>query len=283
MFGYVFANKEILTEEELGRYKSCYCGLCRALKKRRGSLSRMTLNYDMTFLIMVLSAMYEPDEESGCENCAAHPFRKNAWRSSEITDYAADMNLALSYLNMLDDWNDDGNLFRLALAGLFSEEYFYVKQKYPAKCGFMEDRLKTLRDLELSRCGDPDAGAGCFGSLTGELFSFRKDSLWGGEIRAFGESLGKFIYIMDAVIDLDRDIAKDRYNPLRSMRENGCGDEDFYRILTMLIAECAGRFERLPIVTDAGIIRNILYSGVWQRYNMYIGEKKRKVAAGKDG
>ena len=54
MFGYVIANPDSLSPEELARYKSCYCGLCRTLKERHGSLSRLTLTYDMTFLVLLL-------------------------------------------------------------------------------------------------------------------------------------------------------------------------------------------------------------------------------------
>ena len=63
MFGYVIANRSSLSDEELARYKGCYCGLCRALRLRHGSASRLTLTYDMTFLVELLSSLYEPEEE----------------------------------------------------------------------------------------------------------------------------------------------------------------------------------------------------------------------------
>ena len=72
MFGYVIADREIMTEEQVGRYRAYYCGLCRALKRRHGAAARFTLNYDMTFLVLLLSSMCEPEEEeSGCGRCAA--------------------------------------------------------------------------------------------------------------------------------------------------------------------------------------------------------------------
>ena len=137
MFGYVIANKEIMTEDQLARYKACYCGLCRALKSRRGSLSRITLSYDLAFLALVLSSMYEYEECEGAERCIMHPMKTHAWCQSEATDYAADMNLALAYLNALDDWKDDKKLLKLTAAGMMSEEYcgFAVKlaQAFPDK------------------------------------------------------------------------------------------------------------------------------------------------------
>ena len=65
MFGYLVAAAEVLDEEQKKRYKACYCGLCRSLKERHGQLSRLTLNYDLTFLVLLLSSLYEPPEQSG--------------------------------------------------------------------------------------------------------------------------------------------------------------------------------------------------------------------------
>ena len=35
----------------------------------------------------------------------------------------------------------------------------------------------------------------------------------------------------------------------------------------MMIAESTASFERLPCLVDVDILRNILYDGVWNRYN----------------
>ena len=267
MFGYVIANPDALTPEELARYKSCYCGLCRALRLRHGSLSRMTLTYDMTFLVLLLQSMYEPEEESGTERCAAHPMREHAWSASAVTDYAADMNLVLAYQNCLDDWRDERRVLSRAEAALMKGRYERCREQYPDKCAFIESCLNELSDIERRGETDPDAGARCFGRLMGELFAYSpSDGVWAPRLRRFGEELGEFIYIMDAVLDLPEDRKKGRYNPLAAYAD-GKSEEELHSTLTMLIGECAAVFELLPVVRDAGIMRNILYSGVWLRYN----------------
>ena len=75
MFGYLVAEPGLLTEEELGRYRACYCGLCRSLRERHGRLARLSLTYDMTFLVLLLSSLYEPEETGGEGTCIAHPIR----------------------------------------------------------------------------------------------------------------------------------------------------------------------------------------------------------------
>ena len=55
MFGYVLINKEELKFKEYDVYKSYYCGLCQTLNNRSGRFAQLTLNYDMTFLQLLLT------------------------------------------------------------------------------------------------------------------------------------------------------------------------------------------------------------------------------------
>ena len=123
MFGYLTANTELLTPEELERYKACYCGLCRSLQKRHGQASRLTLNYDMTFLVLLLQSLYEPEETRGEDTCLPHPLQARAWQRSEASDYGADLNVALAYLKCLDDWEDEGSLKAIAQAATLHGAY----------------------------------------------------------------------------------------------------------------------------------------------------------------
>ena len=276
MFGYVIANPNSLSPEQLERYKGAYCGLCRTLKARHGSLARLTLTYDMTFLVLLLESMYEPEAEGGSERCLVHPLRPHLYSRSAVTDYAADMDLALAYQNCLDDWRDERRLLSRAEAAMLRAGYERVRAAYPEKCAFIEDRLDDLAELEAGGVRDPDAAAHCFGRLLGELFVYRpEDAVWSPRLRRFGEELGEFIYIMDAVLDLESDRAHGRYNPLLDWAE-GKTEEEMHSLLTILIGECAEVFELLPLVRDADIMRNILYSGVWTRYNAEMSRRKAR-------
>ena len=275
MFGYVIANSESLSEEDKARYKSVYCGLCRALKERHGQFGRLTLNYDMSFLILVLSSLYEPEMSKGEERCAVHPCHEHCFASSEITDYAADMNVALAYLNQMDNWHDDKNVLSLLFARILRKKYLAVKERYPRQCEAMERCISGLSELEKSGEQNPDAGAKLFGELMGEVFVLREDR-WAPALRAMAASLGQFIYISDAVTDLPKDTKKHRYNPLSALKKAGRSDLYFKDILTMLIGNCTMDFEKLPLVEDVSIMRNILYSGVWTRYELAQAKKSKQ-------
>lgn len=97
MFGYVLVNPQTLEEGEKQRFRACYCGLCRALKARYGDAGRLTLSNDMTFLSMLLSALYEPGGDAGRAPLPAASLKKRPYTQSAATDYAADMNILLAY------------------------------------------------------------------------------------------------------------------------------------------------------------------------------------------
>lgn len=110
-----------------------------------------------------------------------------------------------------------------------------------------------------------DEPAGCFGRLMAELIVYRKDH-WESGLRRLAFYLGKYIYIMDAYEDLEKDKKEGNYNPLKAMSEEKDYEEKIVQILCMMLGECTAEFERLPLVLDIDILRNILYDGVWKRY-----------------
>ena len=265
MFGYLMASPLLLSGEELLRYKSAYCGLCRSLGDRHGQSSRLTLNYDMTFLVLLLNSMYEPEERSGDNSCVVHPLETRGWWRSEATEYAADMNVALSYLNCLDDWNDDGSLRGLAAASVLKKSYEGAKSAHPRQCEAMEKGIAALTELEKSGVEDPDAASLIFGKILGEIFVY-KDDRWSDLMYNTGCGLGRFIYLLDAVVDLESDVRKGSYNPLRQYYGRPDNEQRFRDFLKIFLGDAVSAFNALPLVKDAGLLRNILCSGIWSAF-----------------
>ena len=201
MFGYIIVNKQELKFREFDVYQSYYCGLCQSLKERFGRRGQLTLSYDMTFVALLLSALYDEPEHI----------------------------------------------------------HLYEKAQEP----------------------DVDLASGCFGEIMGEILACRKDE-WEDDLRRMGFFLGKFIYLMDAYEDMEKDEKDGNYNVFLLRRKKLSDDEAFeqeaYQILQMMMAECSRIFEKLPILEHAEILRNILYSGVWCRYEMIQKKRKQKDA-----
>ena len=271
MFGYLTACTELPDEEQLRRYKAAYCGLCRSLAERHGQLSRLALTYDLAFLTLLFDSLYEPELTQGEESCVAHPFSARPWQRSESSDYAADMTVALAWLKCRDDWEDDSNPAALAEAAVLRRAWERVKAEYPRQSRAMEEGVRALRNMEKARDESPDRAAECFAALMGEIFVW-KDDHWSGTLYRLGAALGRFLYIMDACMDLDGDTFYDRYNPFR--RYYGLDNAARFRdILRMLLADCARELDRLPLVQDAGILQNIVCVGLWTEFDKKYGSE----------
>ena len=265
MFGYLVADRGHLTPEEDLRYRAAYCGLCRSIRGRWGNLSGLTLNYDQCFLILLLESLYEPEEIHGEEICIAHPKHPHPWWQSRYTDYAADMNIALSYLKLRDDWEDDGKLTALAASGALRSAYRRISLQYPRQCSMMVSSVASLRKLEQENKEDPDAAAETFAEMMAEVFVCSEDH-WADTLRCLGAALGRLLYTMDACMDLDEDTFRNHYNPFRRYYGLERRGDYFHDILRMLLGDCMIWFDRLPLVEDAGILKNILCFGIWTQF-----------------
>ena len=265
MFGYVTVNRDTLTEAEEKRFREVYCGVCASLHRASGQKARLTLSYDAAFLALLLNALYEPEEKTGQFRCPAHPAHRHPYAVSEMTEYAADMNVLLFYYSMLDKWQDEKNVASRAIAAAYRKKAMRAAARHPEKADAIAGALKKLTEIEKERVSDIDAAAGCFGWLLGEIYAVRED-MWANALRRMGCALGRFIYLIDAWDDAEKDEKSGSFNPLLSWKGEKDYEERVYQALKMEMAACAIEFEKLPIVRDAGIIRNVIYSGVWSKY-----------------
>ena len=277
MFGYIMIDKPELKVKEFSGYKAYYCGLCRTLKEEYGFRGRMTLTYDMTFLVLFLTSLYEKDTKQLQSHCPLHPVKKIPMLQNEFSRYGAKMNILLAYFNFEDDWKDDKSVSGLAGMRLFGRKAKDICGEYARQAKVIQKQLKLLAACEEKGEEDIDLAAGIFGRLMEELFVYRAD-MWEETLRTFGFYLGKFIYIIDAWEDLPKDSETGSYNPLKAVRRR-CQKEEEYeeevrQILLMMMAEATAAFEKLPCLLDAEILRNILYRGVWAKYEKVQKERQ---------
>ena len=265
MFGYVTVCEPELKVKDLKKYRAYYCGLCRTLKEDYGFMGQMTLTYDMTFAVILLSSLYETIAKHEEHRCKVHPVKRQHMLRNEITSYAAAMNVLLAYYHMEDDWQDDHKVSSLMTKSLIQGKAKKIIEKYPRQSKVIQQSLRELGECEHENSMDIDRAAGCFGRLMAELFVWKED-IWEKTLRKMGFYLGKFIYLMDAYEDIEEDLKQNRYNPLAELYGQESFEENCQQILKMMKAETSRVFEQLPIVEEVEILRNILYAGVWSRY-----------------
>lgn len=272
MFGYAVANQEKLSQEERDRYRGVYCGLCRRLGELFRGRDRMTLTYDLTLLILTLSSVTDTPFSAREIRCAPHPVRPHTALTNRYTDYAANVSVLLAYYKFLDDKNDDGGLLNAAKASAFRRDAQTAEKRLPALGEKVREKLEELREAERRDERNPDVPANLFGDLLGAVFAGTQTDC-GEKLFAFGKSLGKAIYLMDAVVDLKADLKKERYNPL--IRTDFQTAE---QILSLLLADCMEKYRALPTHADGAILENVLLSGVWTAYETQKKEGERRRA-----
>ncbi len=275
MFGYIIVNKPEMKFKEFDIYHGYYCGLCRKLKEHYGKAGQMTLSYDMTFVVMMLSSLYEPDTKDGETKCAAHPLQKHAAKINEITDYAAHMNVLFTYYKCKDDWKDERKYKKMFFGKVLSRKCAFSKSFYREKWRNVEQLLNELSIEEEKGTMDIDRMSGLFGKVMAEIMLYRKDE-WEELLSRFGFYLGKFVYLMDAYEDIEEDLKNDNYNPFKELYQREDFEQICNDILTMMMAECSRAFEQLPLIENVEILRNILYSGVWYRYEQVRAKREKE-------
>lgn len=266
MFGYVRINKMDLTFREFDTYKGYYCGLCKYLKENHGEISRLSLNYDITFLILLLTSVYRPKATITKEVCIANPINKKMRIVNEITEYAASMNVLLTYYKLEDNLNDDKGIKDILAYNIYKGKLKKAYDKYPEKADYIKQQLENLKKLEDETSTNIDAVSNTFGNLMGEIFSY-KDDQYRDDLRNIGFNIGKYIYTLDAYEDLDKDVKKGRYNPfIEYIDKKEELKQKVDRLISISLGYLAQSIDNLHIKANINIIENIVYSGVYLRY-----------------
>ncbi len=278
MFGYVIPEKPELKIREYEIFRAYYCSVCKAISKRYGQLPRLALNYDATFLALLLSSLQNEADSVAGHRCPVHPLKKRrVVAANEAINYAADINVILAYYNFEDNWRDEKS--PLSAAGKMALRAAFKKAcaRLPEKSRMIGERLAELSALEKRNCASLDEAAEPFAALVGEIAAF--SPLCGGDdrervLRWIGYNLGKWIYILDAFNDLEEDIRDGNYNPIVSQHRLAQESPSELReriaerirfAVTCSLNEIAKAFELLDIKKNRGLLENIIYLGMLRK------------------
>jgi hypothetical protein len=299
MMGYVTPEKSELRMREFEIYSAYYCGLCRVVGAKYGSVPRLLLSYDFVFLAMILSAVYDTPDGIEIGRCLLHPTKKRGITgSSPVMEYAGDMMLLLSYYKLLDDKNDDGKLIGYTGELLLRGVYRKLGKKHPIKTLKIREYMGQINRLERQKCTSLDALTEPFALLMEAVFDFeglselnysaKYESGLRYALRWMGRNLGKWIYLIDAYDDIEEDVKKDSYNPLilnygfGEGEHTGESDKEFktrvkdrVRLNALLyLSEIAEMLKLLPVKKNKDILENIIYLGLLRRTEEVLDEKK---------
>ena len=272
MFGFTTVNKPEMKFKEYDLYHSYYCGLCTVLKKKYGLTGEFTLSYDGAFLSALLSDLYDAKEEVKGRRCGVHPGVKHVIRVSDVTEYAADMNILMAMYKCRDDWNDEKRISAKLLADLLKSKTGKTRAQYAEKSEIIKKALSDMDEIEKKNVPDPEGMAELFGKCMAEVYAYKNDE-WEKYLRTFGDELGRAIYLMDAFIDIENDEKKKQYNPFSDIKDRDDFEGLARDMITAHLQEACIAFEKMPLIENVSILRNVLYSGIWIRFNIASGKR----------
>lgn len=274
MFGYVRIYKPELKMREFEQYQGVYCSLCKRLGKRYGVMSRMTLSYDSTFLALFRMALSPDCVGFRKGRCTFNPLKKRMCCESAHVDFAADTAALLVYHKLRDNVADkhffSGLPARLML--LFaSAARKKAARRYPELDAHITACMEKQAALEKAGTASIDAAAEPSAELLARLAAEgASDEREMRILERFGYCLGRWIYLVDAVDDLEDDLRKGGYNPYILSRGLQPGNDEAVRetrvyselTLNACLAECIAAYNLLEIRRFDGILRNILEWGM---------------------
>ncbi len=287
MFGYITVHKPELKVKDFEIYNAVYCGLCRHLGRTYGALSKLCLSYDLTFLALLQASLQDGCDGYEQRKCRANPFKKCTYckNDSGFQDYAAAVCVGLTDLKLLDEVNDSGFLkslffrfLRLFSAGWSKKAY----KKYP----FLEEILTEYRlgqasaesnlNCSLDLAAEPTAKA------LSRIFEFiSPDEKHRFVLEKMGYCLGKWVYLCDTADDIEKDIKKGNFNPLKNEIPQGANpkkyaEERLLPNMNVCFVECGKYSELLDYKKYKPIVDNIIYDGLKTRQAKIFYEEKNK-------
>ena len=287
MFGYVIPCKEKLSEAQWQSYRAAYCGLCHTLKERYGFLARFLLNYDFTFLAMLLHGSPEAPCVR-CRKCVAAPVKgRNACGRDEALDAAADISVLLVYWKLQDQLVDEKGLRRLParlMSAVYSRTFRKARRQNEQLCGEIGYQLQLLQRLELENSASLDQTAEQFARIMTAMVPSGWDEASRRSLEQLLYHLGRWIYLVDAWDDLEADMRQGRYNPVAARFSLDPADAEGLRQAKERLERTVVHSENLAIsafhLGDYGhyapvvenvlcgglqVVRQLVFSGQWKQ------------------
>ena len=263
MFGYVRPYRPELKCKDFDLYQATYCGLCRCLRQKYGLLAPMLLNFDFTFLAILL---WEPEQSfTPCRGrCHANPLIKHDMcPNSPALEQAAGESMVLAWWKLRDSVEDDGfwgGMPARMLSVLLKRTYKKASAAYPEFDRQVRESLEELHQLEQEQCPSLDRPADTFARLL--QAAAPKDGEKGRILSQILYHLGRWIYLVDARDDMAEDMEAHRYNPVVArFGENG-NDEQLKLTMSHSLELAGAAFQLGDFGCRTAILENIFYLGL---------------------
>ncbi len=283
MFGYIKSDFPNLYVKDVRLYKAMYCGLCKSIGKICGTNGRFTLNYDLAFLSILIHNLSDVDVKIEDQNCIIHPFAKRPIAISDsLTESIAALNVILAHYKICDDVFDSGKgKFKRTL---LASSYKRAKKSQPELDKLVSNMYKKLVEYEKTNGESIDISADPFGNMILEIVKLLLGENSTAEVESLSYSLGKWIYLIDALDDFDKDIKNKNFNVFVNAYKDASTKEELIQkhgvdisiIFGSLLDEIALLSTKLNYKFNHDLINNVLLFGLKNQTKQIMENKKCK-------
>lgn len=292
MFGYVRTDTPYLFIKDETLYKAMYCGLCKGIAASCGQRARMGLTYDLTFFSVMLHNIANIDVTVEKSHCLTHCIRSRQMANvDELTKKIGALNTLLAYYKFTDDIadGDHGKVKR----AWFAAGKKRAAKRYPEMDQIVRAHLVEQERVEKQNVASPDRAADASARLVAKVSEYLLEDKATPYTSGLFYAVGKWIYLIDALDDYDKDRKKGSYNPFvvsygRASKEElmKLDGEEVRYLFNALFFDIRENLSRIEFHFNRDLSDNILLRGLpiqTERVMRGCNEKKGKKAPKQKG
>lgn len=268
MFGYINPDRPYLFIKDETLYNALYCGLCKSIGTGCGQAARSALTYDVAFTSALVHNIRGEDVKIEKKRCAVHWFKKRPIAAVDETTVALGcVNTALAYFKLCDD-KADGEA-RGVLRHLYRGGYKRVLKRHPGIAAVISRQTERQAALERAACAVIDEACEPTAVMMRDLSDYLLKEYATPATANLFYAVGKWVYLIDALDDYDKDVKKGRYNVLYNVYGAPCraaavekGREELTFIFDMLFAQMREGLSQIQFHFNHDLTDNIILRGI---------------------
>lgn len=269
MFGYLNVQKDKLEDGKRGLWQSFMCGMCLSTKRLLGNTPRMFISNDVNFFNVLFHSVKNVDVVVEHKRCVSSPIKKRSILApTELCDKLSVANTILVYWNLYDDVVDGAGLTKKAALRTLRRAYAKARDLLPELDEMVSRRYAELRQIERSGTAGLDMVAHSFAQLTEDFSVIILGEGATEYVRTLCYNLGKWIYLVDALDDVAKDIKRGNYNPFVSCygvskdKELCSKYEELQYLMYAVLNRVAMSYNDLNLSKYSCILKNVLYDSI---------------------
>ena len=269
MFGYLDIDKNKLEDGQRGLWQTFMCGLCFSTKKLYGNYPRMFISNDVNFFNVLFHSVTQTDVAVENQRCFSHPLKKRPiLQLTDLTDKLATANVLLTYWNVYDDTIDGGSAAKKTALKLLKRAYRQAQRDFPQLDEMLATRYQQLREMEQSNCTSVDAVAHAFAQLAQDFCLLVLENDASEYLQTLCYNVGKWIYLVDALDDAEKDIKRRNYNPFvasygaKSVHDLAVKFDELQFEMFAVLNRIAQSYNDLNLSKYTCILNNVLFDSI---------------------